>query len=153
MQQDVLAAIPHRPPFLFIDKIIETRPDGILCQRTLRTDETFYAGHYPGNPITPGVLLCEAVFQAGAIFLTRKIVADGGDPSGRTPVVCRIEKARFKNMVFPGDTVSIEVTFNEKMQEFYFLSGRVLSDGKTVLTLNFALSLIQQQHGVTAATV
>jgi 3-hydroxyacyl-[acyl-carrier-protein] dehydratase len=143
-QQAVLDAIPHRPPFLFLDSIVESRPDGIVCERTLRPDEFFYAGHYPDNPITPGVLLCEAVFQAGAVFLSQKIKAEGGDISRRTPVLCRIEEAKFKNMVFPGDTVSVEVSFREKLQEFYFLSGKVLRAGRVALSIRFALSLVER---------
>ena len=109
MLQAVLDTIPHRPPFLFLDRIDEVRADGATCTRTFRADEPFYSGHYPGNPITPGVLLCESVFQAGAVFLTKKLQSEGGAPDGKTPVLCRIEEAKFKGMVKPGDTVSIEV--------------------------------------------
>ncbi|MFM8904345.1 MAG: hypothetical protein ACKOIB_03735, partial [Verrucomicrobiota bacterium] len=57
MPTDVQATIPHRPPFLFLDRVDELRADGAVCSRTFRAEEPFYAGHYPGNPITPGVLL------------------------------------------------------------------------------------------------
>ncbi|MDR3228421.1 MAG: beta-hydroxyacyl-ACP dehydratase [Puniceicoccales bacterium] len=138
----VLSAIPHRPPFLFVDEIIEIRDDGITCRRTLRENESFYAGHYPGNPVTPGVLLCESVFQAAAIYLSGKLQAGG------TPVLCRIENARFKNMVFPGDILTIEVVFVEKMQGFYFMSGKVICNGKTALTIKFALTVLEQTKTV-----
>jgi 3-hydroxyacyl-[acyl-carrier-protein] dehydratase len=65
--------IPHRPPFLFVDAIVSESPDGMVATRTFRADEDFYKGHYPGAPITPGVLLCEAVFQTGALFLARQL--------------------------------------------------------------------------------
>ncbi|MDR2982244.1 MAG: beta-hydroxyacyl-ACP dehydratase [Puniceicoccales bacterium] len=145
MQQEVLDTIPHRPPFLFVDDIVELREQGATCRRTLRADEFFYQGHYPGNPITPGVLLCEAVFQTGAIYLVKKLQAEGSDATGKTPVLCRIEEAKFKNMVFPGDTITIEVTMGEKMQSFYFMSGKILKDGKAVLTIRYALALINKQ--------
>jgi len=144
MLQEVLATIPHRPPFLFLDEIKEVRPDGATCTRTFRADEPFYAGHYPGNPITPGVLLCESVFQAGAVYLTRKLQAEGGAPDGKTPVLCRIEEAKFKGMVKPGDTVTIDVKHVETLQQFHFLTGTVRRDGKAVLTLRFALALVDQ---------
>jgi 3-hydroxyacyl-[acyl-carrier-protein] dehydratase len=133
---EVLSVIPHRPPFLFVDAVLDVRDDGITCERTFRPDEAFYAGHYPGNPITPGVLLCESVFQAAAIFLAGKVAVSGG-----TPVLCRIENARFKSMVRPGDKLQIEVLMQEKLQDFYFMSGKVLCAGKVVLTLRFALTL------------
>ena len=144
MLQAVLDTIPHRPPFLFLDRIDEVRADGATCTRTFRADEPFYAGHYPGNPITPGVLLCESVFQAGAVYLTKKLQAEGGAPAGKTPVLCRIEEAKFKGMVQPGDTVSREVKHVETLQQFPFLTGTVRRDGKAVLTLRFALALVDQ---------
>jgi 3-hydroxyacyl-[acyl-carrier-protein] dehydratase len=142
MLQAVLDAIPHRPPFLFLDRIDEVRADGATCTRTFRADEPFFAGHYPGNPITPGVLLCEAVFQASAVFLTKKLQADGGVSAGKTPVLCRIEEAKFKGMVKPGDTVSIDVKLVETLQQFHFMTGTVRRDGKAVLTIRFALALV-----------
>lgn len=145
MQQEVLDTIPHRPPFLFVDEIVELRENGATCSRTLRADEFFYAGHYPENPITPGVLLCESVFQTGAIYLAKKLQADGTDAAAKTPVLCRIEEAKFKNMVFPGDTITIEVSFVEKLQDFYFMSGKVLKEGKVVLTIRYALALIDRK--------
>ncbi|MDR2863078.1 MAG: 3-hydroxyacyl-ACP dehydratase FabZ [Puniceicoccales bacterium] len=138
MQQEIFNTIPHRPPFLFVDGIVEMRDDSITCTRTLRAEEPFYKGHYPGNPITPGVLLCEAVFQTGAIYLVKKI----GNAENKTPVLCRIEDAKFKNMVFPGDTLTIQVSMRERLQDFHFMSGKVLKDGKIVLTIRFALALI-----------
>ena len=142
MLSEILATIPHRPPFLFIDEINEVRTDGAVCSRTFRADESFYSGHYPGNPITPGVLLCESVFQTGAIYLTRKLQSEGGSPSDKTPVLCRIEEAKFKGMVKPGDKVVIEVKHVETLQQFHFLTGTVKRDGKTVLTIRFALALV-----------
>jgi 3-hydroxyacyl-[acyl-carrier-protein] dehydratase len=144
MLQEILDSIPHRPPFLFVDGVVEKHPDGITCVRTLRADESFYKGHYPDYPITPGVLLCEAVFQAGAVFLSQKIAAENGSTAGKTPVLSRIEEAKFKNMVFPGDTITIDVRLGEKLQNFFFMSGKILKEGKTVLTIRFALALVDK---------
>ncbi len=144
MSQEILATIPHRPPFLFIDEIKEVRTDGAVCTRTFRADEPFYSGHYPGNPITPGVLLCESVFQTAAIYLTKKLQAEGVTSADKTPVLCRIEEAKFKGMVKPGDTVTIEVKHVETLQQFHFLTGSVRLDGKVVLTIRFALALVPQ---------
>ncbi len=144
MPQEILATIPHRPPFLFIDEIKEVRTDGAVCTRTFRADEPFYSGHYPGNPITPGVLLCESVFQTAAIYLTKKLQAEGVTSADKTPVLCRIEEAKFKGMVKPGDTVTIDVKHVETLQQFHFLTGSVRLDGKVVLTIRFALALVPQ---------
>lgn len=146
MTEEVLKAIPHRPPFLFIDKVVETRADGIVCSRTFRADEKFYEGHYPNAPLTPGVLLCESVFQAAAIYLVKKAQASGDAAfANRTPVLCRIENAKFKGMVFPGDEILIDVKDGETLAGFYYLTGTVRSAGKIVLQIKFALAMIEKK--------
>lgn len=142
--EEILRTIPHRPPFLFIDRILSVGDEGATTSRTWREDEFFYAGHYPGNPITPGVLLCEAVFQTGAVYLAKRLEKDGVTIAGKTPVLSRIGETKFKNMVRPGDTTEIEVRFKETLSRFHFLRGTVRSNGKVVLTIEFALALIDE---------
>ena len=144
MLPDPASVIPHRPPFLFIDEVLELDETHALCARTFRADEPFYAGHYPGNPITSGVLLCEAVFQASAIFLAHRLGTSGVSASEKTPMLCRIEEAKFKGMVLPGDRVTIEVRPTETLQQFHFMSGTVRKEGKVVLTLRYALALVDK---------
>ncbi|MEO0795029.1 MAG: 3-hydroxyacyl-ACP dehydratase FabZ family protein [Verrucomicrobiota bacterium] len=140
--EDVQKIIPHRPPFLFIDEVVEVESDRVLCRRTLRADEFFYEGHYPGNPITPGVLLCESVFQAGAVLLIKKL--GEGAAEGKTPVLSRIQDARFKRMVKPGDTVEIEAIFKEEIRGFNFMRGSVKLAGKNALTIDYVLALVDE---------
>ena len=82
-RQDILDAIPHREPFLLVDEIIEQSDSRIGGVKTFGGDEWFFAGHYPGFPLVPGVLLCEAATQCGAILLSRQFA--GGDAAGRVP--------------------------------------------------------------------
>lgn len=144
---EIYRTIPHRPPFLFIDEIVELREDGATCKRTIRIDEPQFEGHYPGNPIMPGVLLCEACFQTGAIFLAKEIEREGRSLQDVTPVLSRINDARFKQMVKPGDEVLIEVTMKEKLSKFFFLQGKVLKQGKPALTIEFALAMLEPEAG------
>ena len=86
----VTELIPHRPPFLFVDEIVSQSPDGLIAKRTWRADEDFYKGHYPGAPITPGVLLCEAVFQTAACYMALKARAAGAKPGEGVPLIAKI---------------------------------------------------------------
>lgn len=142
---EIYRTIPHRPPFLFIDEIVELREDGATCKRTIRMEEPQFEGHYPGNPIMPGVLLCEACFQTGAIYLAKQIEKEGRSLSDVTPVLSRISNAKFKQMVKPGDEILVEVTMKEILGKFFFLQGKVLKQGKPALTIEFALAMLEPE--------
>lgn len=96
--------LPHRPPFLFIDTLLSIEP-GVRASGhwTLRGDEWFFTGHFPGRPTTPGVLLLEAIAQCGAVVVL-------SDPRyrGRLPLFGGLETARFRRQVLPGETVLLE---------------------------------------------
>ncbi|MGA2017688.1 MAG: 3-hydroxyacyl-ACP dehydratase FabZ family protein [Opitutaceae bacterium] len=134
----ILGLIPHRPPFLFVDEIVSETPDGLVARRTWHPEEAFYKGHYPGAPITPGVLLCEAVFQAGALYLAR-LHAGREAPAG-IPLLVKIADVRFRNPVYPGDTVTIEVTKKDFMAGFYIMSGSMRRRDTRVLSVNFSVA-------------
>ncbi len=122
----IQSAIPHRPPFLLVDEIVSQDEQQIVCRKTFAQDEWFYAGHYPSFPITPGVLLCEAAMQAGAILLSQ-YVQEATDPtsSGKVPVATRMNEVRFKHMVRPGETIEIAVTLVERVSSAFFLKATV----------------------------
>ena len=80
-RQQILDAIPHREPFLLVDEILEWEPSRIVCAKIFSGGEEFFAGHYPGFPLVPGVLLCEAAMQCGAILLSRHLARDAGQGS------------------------------------------------------------------------
>ena len=133
----VLARIPHRPPFLFVDEIVSESEDGLVARRTFRAEEDFYQGHYPGAPITPGVILCEAVFQTGGLYMARGLTS--GDQKG-VPLLAKISDVRFRNPVFPGETITIEVKKKEAIGGFTMMTGSVKSGDKRVLNVDFAVA-------------
>jgi len=139
--EDIYQTIPHRPPFLFLDRIVEVSETGAVAEREIRAEEPHFAGHYPGNPLMPGVLLCESVFQTAAVYMMKRHAGEGA----KTPVLSRIREAKFKHMVRPGDLIRIETTFMETLSKFHFMRGKVTVGGKTALTVEFALALLDPQ--------
>ncbi|GAB5560081.1 MAG: hypothetical protein SynsKO_17280 [Synoicihabitans sp.] len=141
MAAPITDLIPHRPPFLFIDEVVERDENALTARRTWRTEEDFYSGHYPGSPITPGVLLCESVFQAGAAYMSLQAQAAGAQPGEGVPLLAKISDVRFRNPVFPGDEILITVTKKETMGGFTMMSGQIKkSDGTRVLSVSFAVA-------------
>lgn len=136
---EIKAAIPHREPFLLLDEIVERTDSRIVCRKRFTGDEFWYAGHYPDAPLTPGVLLCEAAMQAGAVLLAGQMISE----SGRVPVVTRMNNVKFKAMVRPGDTVELNVELVEHMLGAFFLAAKVTIAGKTAVTFDFACKLAQ----------
>ena len=139
--QPILDRIPHRAPFLFLDEILEYEQGRLVCLKTFREDEPFFQGHYPGFPLVPGVVLCEATMQTGALLLAKMFeeeAAGEGSLREKMPVVAKMGEVRFKQMVRPGDTIRIEVKFKEKMTSVYFLHGKITCAGKLVLQFEFA---------------
>jgi 3-hydroxyacyl-[acyl-carrier-protein] dehydratase len=134
--EQIEAAIPHRPPFLLIDEIVSESGDSIVCRKTFQIDEWFFRGHYPDFPIVPGVLLCEACMQAGAVLISRML--NGGEG---VPVATRANDVKFKRMIRPGDTVQIEAKLNERLADAFFLTGKVTCDGALAARLDFACTL------------
>ena len=98
------ALLPHRPPFLLVDEVVELEP-GVRCvaTRTLRDDDFWFAGHFPGNPVMPGVLIVEALAQAATIA-----ASSAGEAEGKVGLFAGIDKVRFKRVVKPGDTLRLE---------------------------------------------
>ena len=136
---EVERLIPHRPPFLFVDEIISHEGDVLVAKRAWRADEDFYKGHYPGAPITPGVLLCEAVFQTGALLMAKLLAGGDGGQTG-VPLLTKVTEVRFRLPVYPGETTTIEVRRKETMGEFHFMAGTIKVGDKRVLNLDFSVA-------------
>ena len=145
---EIETLIPHRPPMLLVDELITLDGHEVCCHKTFRDDEYFVQGHYPNQPIVPGVILCEATMQAGAILLSylAKNEADASAAATaetRVPVATRLNEVKFKRIVRPGDRVELQVKLNERLADAYFLTGKVMLNGKLAARLDFACALAQ----------
>jgi 3-hydroxyacyl-[acyl-carrier-protein] dehydratase len=134
---DIKATIPHREPFLFVDSVIDIGKQTIIAQKTFLSTEYFYGGHYPGNPITPGVILCETVFQTAAILILTNFPNEEG-----VPVLAKIEETRFRSIVRPNETLKITVELEEKYGKFFLMNGSIhKADGVLALKIKFSLAI------------
>lgn len=117
--------LPHRDPFLFVDEVTRLEPGVCAAGRwTLSGDEFFFAGHFPGRPTLPGVLMCEAIAQVGAIA----VLADERF-AGKLPLFGGLDSARFRRQVGPGDTLWLDVELGRMSARAGKGSGRALIGG------------------------
>ncbi|MCP4343251.1 MAG: beta-hydroxyacyl-ACP dehydratase [Desulfobulbaceae bacterium] len=138
---EISSLIPHRAPFLWVDKIISFAGDTIITEKTIPADLDVFAGHYPEKPIMPGVLLCEAIFQSGALLMGKKMQSPESKPQ-LLPVLTRINSAKFKRNVLPGDIVRITVQLTESVSSVSFFKGNMKIKGKTAVQVDFACAMV-----------
>lgn len=139
-----VSSIPHRPPFLFVDEIVEVSADHIVTTKFVDPEFDFFRGHYPGEPVMPGVLICECCFQAGALLIAHRI---GGLAASRgVPVLTRIQDARFRQIVRPGQTLRVEVTLDDELDGAYFLTGRATAESRPAVRVTFACKLAENKE-------
>ena len=133
-REQIQQIIPHRPPFLWLDEIVELGEDRIRARKSLDPELDVFAGHYPHRPVLPGVLQCEAAFQAAAVLIARTQRI----PGGAVPVVTRLSNTKFRQMVGPGETLEIDVTLDETLSGAFYLTGRIAAGGRQATRLEFA---------------
>lgn len=131
--QGVLDLLPHRYPFLLIDRVIETNSeDSLHAIKNVSFNEPMFNGHFPGKPIFPGVLLLEAIAQACGLLGFK--ITESKKSANDLYLFAGIDNARFKRQVIPGDTVDFYVTFVKERRGIWKFSGRAEVDGKVACT-------------------
>jgi beta-hydroxyacyl-ACP dehydratase FabZ len=119
--------LPHRFPFLLLDRIIELSDERVVGLKNVTINEPFFAGHFPGHPVMPGVLIIEAMAQAGAVMALCR-----GDAAGRVVYFAALDKVKFRRPVVPGDQLRLEVVPLRKGATVWKLRGQALVDGQVV---------------------
>ena len=125
---EILAVMPHRYPFLLIDRVVEMSENTIRAIKNVTINEPHFLGHFPEVPVMPGVLLVEAMAQAGGFLLLSQVE----DRDDKLIYFTGIDKCRFRKPVVPGDQVVFEVEILAKRSTFAKIKGRALVDGEVV---------------------
>ena len=145
---EIMAILPHRYPFLLIDRVTEMIPKTrIVALKNVTVNEPFFGGHFPGNPIMPAVLMVEAIAQAGGALLLTEIP----DREDKLMVFASIERAKFRKPVVPGDQLRIEVKVLNWRSNAAKMLGSATVDGKVVCEATVTCMLIPRP-GKAAAT-
>ncbi|MGH9462547.1 MAG: 3-hydroxyacyl-ACP dehydratase FabZ [Vicinamibacteria bacterium] len=140
--QQIMERLPHRYPFLLIDRVLEFDPGRrILALKNVTFNEEFFQGHFPGQPIMPGVLILEAMAQAGGIL----VLPSDGSAAGKAFYLVAIEHAKFRRTVVPGDRLTIELNVMRARGNFRKLAGRAEVDGQLAAEAELTLTGVDQE--------
>ena len=140
----IASLLPHRYPFLLVDRVVElSAGERIVALKNVTVNEPFFVGHFPQRPLMPGVLICEALVQAGGI-LARASVAPLDEtlerPADRLAMLTGLDRARFRRQVSPGDQLRLEVAILRRRGTFWKMEGKARVDGKIVAELEFTVA-------------
>lgn len=141
---DIMKLLPHRYPFLLVDKIVELEPKKkIVGIKNVSINEPFFQGHFPGHPVMPGVLIIEAMAQVGGIFAT---ISDNiGDD--KVTYFAGIDNARFRKPVMPGDVLRFELELTNCRRGLYCFSGKAYVDGNLVAEADLKATFADKHQG------
>lgn len=139
--EEIKQYIPHRYPFLLVDRVLEMTDESIVTIKNVTVNEEFFNGHFPGAPIMPGVLQIEAMAQSGCIIMLKKKVED---PSKILIVFSGINKAKFRRSVVPGDQLRMEVKLVDQRRNFVTMVGKATVDGQLACELEAIAALVDR---------
>lgn len=133
-REEIMTILPHRDNMLLLDDV-ERREDTAVGHYTVRGDEFFLNGHFPDNPIVPGIILCEILAQSACILIRNEM------NEGKLPVYTGLDNVRFRSQVKPGDTIETHCCIKRVKHPFYFAEGTVAVDGRLCVSAEFSFAI------------
>ncbi|HVV48728.1 MAG TPA: 3-hydroxyacyl-ACP dehydratase FabZ [Polyangia bacterium] len=140
--------LPHRYPFLLVDRVDEVGPEKLVARKMVSRNEPHFNGHFPGHPVMPGVLIIEALAQAGALLAAQTV---GFDPATQVIYFMAIDKARFRKPVVPGDLLTLEIVPLRKGGAIWKLHGEAKVDGVVAAEAELLASIQPRDAGAATA--
>lgn len=132
---EVLGRLPHRYPLLLVDRVLELVPgERIRAVKAVSFNEPFFQGHFPARPVMPGVLVVEALAQAGGVLYQ---LTNGGGDDDKVFYLVKVENARFSRMIVPGDRLELEVMIKRRIRNMAWYSGIARVDGAEAACADF----------------
>jgi beta-hydroxyacyl-ACP dehydratase FabZ len=145
---EIQRILPHRYPFLLVDRIVEVEAERIVGIKNVTFNEPFFAGHFPGYPVMPGVLIIEAMAQAAGVLVLRNIE----DRHQKLVFLVAVENARFRKPVVPGDTLRLEMQIIKRRSSVAKMAGRATVDGQLVAEAEVMCKLADKEDTSATAT-
>jgi 3-hydroxyacyl-[acyl-carrier-protein] dehydratase len=141
----IMQAIPHRYPFLLIDRVVDlVRNQSATGIKNVSVNENFFQGHFPGHPVMPGVLIIESMAQTAAVLVVETL---GGDAAGRVVYFMSIEGAKFRRPVVPGDQLRIHITKERSRGNVWKFNAVARVDGVAVAEATYAAMIMERAAG------
>ena len=137
---DIHRMLPHRYPFLLVDRVVEFEAHKrVLAYKNVSANEAFFQGHFPGRPVMPGVLVIEAMAQAGGLLAQ---MSHGGAVEGRPSYLVKVDNAKFSRMVVPGDRLDLDVTLKREIRNMTLFAGIARVDGQQVACADILCAVV-----------
>ena len=137
-REEIKNLLPHREPMLLVDDAVVQEDNSAVGHYTVRGDEWFLQGHFPGNPVVPGVVLCEMMGQTCCVLLADQIV-------GKTPYFTGIDKVKFRSTVRPGDTLEMHCRIFRSLRSFFVTECKAFVNGKLCVSGDLSFALVEEE--------
>jgi 3-hydroxyacyl-[acyl-carrier-protein] dehydratase len=145
---EIRSILPHRYPFLLVDRIVELEAERIVGIKNVTNNEPFFQGHFPGLPVMPGVLIIEAMAQTAGVLVLKNIP----DREKKVVLLVSVDGARFRRMVVPGDQLRMELTLTKRKASVAKMIGKATVDGQLVAEAEMMCKLADKGEDAPAAS-